>query len=321
MSRSLHPARSRLIVCSLVLASIVAKGARASEGVDLEANSAILARVDRTLSKFGLGQLHIGGGAALSLAMNARHGTPLKWHDIDIRAFPTGTLDRSQVQKAAEALAAGGVDHILPPGVIDFAAIDPKTGASTVYGHGVRMQTAGGLRFDLAVMRDAAAMRYSGFNSAENLFVPLRRGDDLRRILARLRRGSVAELVANGRIGEINGHAADVLAGRIVLTNPDALAAQPELSALRFLRGMEKLSTGGRAVDAPGLAWLSEKLPGLMKHAPAVTDPGYVPQVKEQASALLASGDARLLRHARAMSLDVPALARGELGRALGGHR
>jgi hypothetical protein len=295
--------------------------ARAQQGqADFKANSEIIRRVQEVLPKYGFGDLHIDGGAALSLAMGARHGTPFKWNDLDFRAVSkNGPVTRETVDNIIKDLSRDGWARALPPGTIELNTHDPKNPrALHQQGLGVRMVTRDGLRFDLPFMHSKSEVPLGGFNSAESLVIPVKPGDDLNRIVARLKQGSAREVVRRGDVSQPNGDAADVIVrNRIRLTNRYLLPVQPELSALRFLRGVEKLQRFevGKVDASRDMRWLKKNLRGLIRRAPRNRDPAYKFLVQEQAEALLKSGGPHLLRAARSMGLNVRALASGRIQR------
>jgi hypothetical protein len=232
-----------------------------------------------------------------------------------VRAFPRGRLTLARVERVAAALQGAGFE-ILPPGPIDFIVHRRgRPGQLFSQGYGLRLQK-GGLRFDLPMLRSNAEIRRSGYNSAESLTVPLRPGEGLGAVVERLGSGTAAEVVARGDLAEARGNALAVLGGRVVLTNRHLLAVEPELAALRYLRGVEKMIRFPPAVSAPDLPWLEKHLPRLIAGAPAVKDPSYLPCVQDQATALLATGGPKLHEAARRMGLDLRALAVGRLSRA-----
>jgi hypothetical protein len=306
---------------AVLFLSLTSSVVGAQEGqADFRANSEIIRRVQEVLPKYGFGELHIDGGAALSLAMGARHGTPFKWHDLDIRAVSKkGPVKQEIVDRIVKELGKDGWAKPLPPGTFALNTHDPKNPrALHEQGLGVRMVTRDGLRFDLPFMHTRSEVPLGGFNSAESLVVPLKPGDTLNRIVARLKQGSARDVVKRGDVSQPNGNAEDVIArNRIRLTNRYLLPVQPELSALRFLRGIEKLQNFGVGkVDASrDMRFLKKNLPRLIRKAPRNKDPAYKFLVQEQAQALLKSGGPDLLRAARSMGLNVQALAQGRIQR------
>ena len=309
------------LACSAILLLLLALGvARAEPRVDLQATNRILKHVQTVLAKQGFGALHIGGGAALSLAMAARHGGELAWNDIDIRAFPRGPLDAARIDRLSKALTRGGWARVLAPGRLDFfVPVDSRPDTLRPQGFGLRMTDRQGNRYDIAVLNGTSEIATSGFNTAESLFIPLRPRDTIQRVMGRLTRGAAKEVVGRGDLQEVHGRALDVLGKKIAITNKHYIEAQPELLALRFLRDVGKLDKLGPAGERVGFRgafrWLGRNLPRAIAHAPEVKDPSYVPQVQEQAQKLLESGDRRLLRAAARLGLDVPALAAGKLRR------
>ena len=306
--------RSRRLLVLLALL-VFGRVAAAQQVADLEETSRVLQGLEARLSQLGFERFHIGGGAALSLAMHARYGTPPSWNDVDVRAFPRGRLTLARVERVAEALQRDGFE-ILPPGPIDFIVHRRgRPGQLFSQGYGLRLQK-NGLRFDLPMLLNNAEIRRSGYNSAESLTIPIQPGEDLRAVIRRLGTGSPAEMVERGDLREARGNALAVLNGKVVLTNRHLLALEPELAALRYLRGVEKMMRFPPAVSAPDLVWLQQNLRRMMARAPAVKDPSYLPRVQEQAAALLATGGPKLHQAAKRMGLDLRALAAGKLGRA-----
>jgi hypothetical protein len=296
----------------LVLLILCAPVARAAEPVDLDAHSEILAKLQQVLPGLGVGKLTIVGGAALSLAGAARNDNAPAWNDLDLRGVAHVELTVDKMNEIAAALTHDGFAELLPPGPLEFLIHHPDDPVPLhSQGFGLRLRTRTGLRFDVAVLRHGDEAKLSGYNSAESLIIPLGKRRDLRTVMKGLKLGTT-------KVVELHGHAADVLAGKVVLTNRHNLDVEPELQALRYLRAVEKVqglrlgTTGHAAAD---LGWLSKHLPKLIDHAPEVVDPSYVPRVQEQAAALLHSGDAKLIAHAKQMHLDLDALARGKLGR------
>jgi hypothetical protein len=316
---------SRHVVWSaLLVLGLWASSSRAESSVDLAANSAILERLLQVLPGLGLREPNIGGGAALSLITSAQHGTPARWNDIDVRAFPETPLTVERVYAIGRKISDQGWAEVLPPGPLEFSVYYPAAPLRLRdQGHGLRMKTSEGLRFDLALLKDRQQLALSGYNSAESMVIPLHGETDLHAIRARLARRPVGELVTRGELLDPHGTAADVIHGKLVLINRHFLHAEPELQALRFLRAIDKLGRYTRThVDARrDLADLEKRLPTLIAHAPPpATDPSYLPRVQEQAAHLLADGDARLLATAKRMGLDVSALAAGKVHRGMPGR-
>ncbi|HUS64455.1 MAG TPA: hypothetical protein VMZ28_07915 [Kofleriaceae bacterium] len=300
----------------LLLLVALAGRARADDPPDRAATDAVLRRLSNELPKFGIGDLHIVGGGALALARAAREGQPLAWNDIDVRGVASGPLDRALVERIARRLTLHGWSEVLEPGPMDFLVREPRKTALREQGFGLRMQHASGLRFDVAILRAPSDLALSGYNNAESLMVPLRRGDTVDTILRRLGTGSDDEVVAAGALAEPHGNAKKVLKRQLVLSNRYKARAEPELAALRFLRAKEKLSRGGGQVHAGASGrWLQANVRRLISEAPEVADPSYPFQVQEQAQALLRSRNPELLREAKRMGLDVRALARGRISR------
>lgn len=307
--------RSAVITLLLV---VLCGTADAGGPPDIEQTDAVLDRLSHTLPRFGIGELHIVGGGALSLARTARQGAPLSWNDIDVRGVSSAPLDRGVMERLAEALTLDGWAEVLEPGPIEFMVHTPDTRhAMRSQGYGLRMRHASGLRFDVAVLRSPSDIKLSGYNSAESLMIPLGGDPTIAGILGRLRAGRPRQVVARGHVVEPHGKAAAVLRGSLSLTNRYQIAVEPELAALRFLRAKEKLARdGGRVSARRDTHWLLRNLRHTIRRAPASKDPSYTYRVQEQATELLRSGDPQLLREAQRMGLDVPALARGTIERS-----
>jgi hypothetical protein len=301
-----------------LLLALLCGTARADDPPDVAATDAVLDRLAHELPRFGIGDLHIVGGGALALTRTARQGEPLAWNDIDVRGVASGPLDHATVERLAASLTRDGWATLEIPVPLEFKVQHPGPTRTTLrdQGYGLRMRHRSGLRFDVAVLRQPSDVVLSGYNNAESLMIPLREGDRVDTILTRLRRGSAHEVVAAGAVVEPHGQAVAVLSNRLALSNRYKATAEPELAALRFLRAKQKLSRGGTQVDShESSRWLRRNLRGLVRRAPPVEDPSYLPQVQEQAAALLKTGDAHLLREARRMGLDLHKLARGEVAR------
>src|SRR5512139_3588794 len=97
--------------CSLHRASCCALGlwllaglavAQAAPPADVAATNRVLKQVHGGLARQGFTGINIGGGAALSLAMTARHGSGLAWNDVDIGGYPRhGKLDAARMKQVA----------------------------------------------------------------------------------------------------------------------------------------------------------------------------------------------------------------------------
>jgi hypothetical protein len=304
------------LLISIVLAQTIASSVRADGGADLAANSAIIRRVEEDLKPLGMGRLHVFGGAALSLAMAARHGTRPAWGDLDLGAFPRRDLDPRSMDTIARALGRDGFAEVIPPAPLHFVVHHRRLPENLhSHGYGLRLRTKDGLRFDVAVLRRPDTIVQSGYNSAESLYLPLRGQTDLGEVMSRLGRGPVRAVALRGDLIEPHGLVRDVLSGKVVLTNRYLVPVEPELAALRYLRAVEKMARYPVPLDAPDLRWLEQNLPMFLAQAPPIVDRTYGPRVQRQAAALLGTGPPHLLAAARKMGLDVRDLALGHLVR------
>jgi hypothetical protein len=292
--------------------------AEAAPPADVAATNRVLKQVRRVLAEQGFTGINIGGGAALSLAMTARHGSGLAWNDVDIGGYPRrGKVDAARMKQVAAALTRGGKARVLAPGPFEFTY--EREGGLRSRGFGMKLEDSTGAHYDIALLHGPAELKTAGFNSTEGLFIPLRKGDTVERIVARLSRGSAGHVVSRGDLIEPHGQAVAVLNNKIALTNKWQLDASPELVALRLLRGLEKLHELGNAkqkVDArSALRWIKKSLPRAMGSVREAKDPSYPFVVQDQAQKLLASGNRRLLTEAKKLGLDLRALAKGQLDR------